>query len=119
LAAEVPISSGISPAFLHSPLAALGTFERHSNNPETPLSDEPGAPAWAHMIPKFCLQFRQPRGAIAEVFRALAYWYDNNIMVCYLLLRMLFSSDRYHPGFIVPGNYTVGGVYRSLFMVYL
>jgi hypothetical protein len=87
LAVDIPESSRISPALLSSPLAALATFECHSLVANKPPPTDLVLPAWTQMVPKWPLLFRQPRGAMAEVFASLAFWRDNYISV-------RFSSPR-------------------------
>jgi hypothetical protein len=81
LAVDIPESSGINPALLSSPLAAFATFECHSLVANMPPPTDLVLPAWGQMVPKWPLLFRQPRGAMAEVFASLAFWGDNYISV--------------------------------------
>jgi hypothetical protein len=69
----VPESSGIEKKFLQSPLLSLASYQG--------FNTDPGAPKWARIEAKRPILFRQPRGAMSEVFSALAWWEDNYIIV--------------------------------------
>ena len=43
-----------------------------------------GAPEWTHLMPGQALQFRQPHGAIIEVFGSVAFWTENTSVGCTL-----------------------------------
>jgi hypothetical protein len=73
LTVEVPSSSGVDLKHLRSPLAALACFQG--------LNSDPLAPEWTHLLVGIPIVFRQPRGAIVEVFSALAWWGDNHLEV--------------------------------------
>jgi hypothetical protein len=82
IAVGVPEQSGISSISLASPLAALATFVIVSADVDTPKDTLEDVPKWTRdMVPRCPLVFRQPRGPIAELFSALAFWYKNNIIV--------------------------------------
>jgi hypothetical protein len=81
LAVDIPASTGIFAKDRCSPLAALASYEVHSWVADTAPSSATNAPGWTHMKPCTPLLFRQPQGAMAEVFAVLAYWVDNNMMV--------------------------------------
>ncbi|KIM78282.1 hypothetical protein PILCRDRAFT_11275 [Piloderma croceum F 1598] len=67
---EVPENSGVNPAYLSSPLATLGRYEGMFYDKE--------APTWVScMAVGRPLMFRQPRGAMAEVFATIAHWTEN------------------------------------------
>jgi hypothetical protein len=62
----------------------LASFEHRSWEPNVPPPTDVYLPAWTQMTPRFPLLFRQPRGAMAEVFSALAFWNDNKVVVSHL-----------------------------------
>jgi hypothetical protein len=70
---EVPETSGVNPSYLSSPLVTLGHYEG--------MFYEPEAPAWTCLLVGKPLMFRQPRGAMAEVFAAIAHWTENATIV--------------------------------------
>jgi hypothetical protein len=71
---EVPEGSGVNPSYLSSPLATLGRYEGMFYDKE--------APTWvSHMVVGRPLMFRQPRGAMAEVFATIAHWTENATIV--------------------------------------
>jgi hypothetical protein len=75
ISADIPPSSGIDEKYLLSPLIGLTSFEGHHTDVH--------APKWTQMLTAgHSLRFRQPRGAIAEVFAALAFWVENRLVVC-------------------------------------
>jgi hypothetical protein len=75
---DTPQSSSIAVNNCQSPLAALATFQG--------LNSDPDAPAWTRLRLRQPLLFRQPRGAMAEVFATLAFWVDNYVTVWLTLL---------------------------------
>jgi hypothetical protein len=75
LAVDVPPVTGIDSAHLRSPLLTIGCFNG--------LNTDPDAPAWSRLAPRQRFEFRQPRGAIAELFSALAFWRENSSIVRY------------------------------------
>jgi hypothetical protein len=66
---ETPEASGVDLSYLSSPLATMGRYEGSHADID--------APEWTRMEVKRPLQFRQPRGAMAEVFMKLAFWTEN------------------------------------------
>jgi hypothetical protein len=70
---ETPDSSGIDRSYLSSPLVTLGHYEG--------LQTDADAPEWVRMTPGRPLQFRQPRGAMAEVMGTVALWIENTRIV--------------------------------------
>jgi hypothetical protein len=74
LAVDIPAQSGVHSTFCQSPVATLASFEDRDTGEHRP--------EWTRMVPLQPLLFRQPRGAVAEVFSALAFWRQNNIFVC-------------------------------------
>jgi hypothetical protein len=84
LAVTVPASSGLPSSALASPEAILGRYDGFCFDSEAPL--------WTSMRPVL-LQFRQPRGAMAELFRGLAIWAENLAIVGdILIVRSRFYS---------------------------
>jgi hypothetical protein len=73
----IPAQSGFAPSMLHSPQAILGRYEG--------LCSDDDAPEWTQMIPGRLIKFRQPRGAMAEVFGTLALWTENQAVVSEIL----------------------------------
>ena len=69
----IPAQSGFVPSMLHSPHAILGRYEG--------LCNDDDAPKWTQMIPGRPIEFRRPRGAMAEVFGTLALWTENQAVV--------------------------------------
>jgi hypothetical protein len=82
VAIDIPDQSGIASTFCQSPVAALASFEDRDSGLNMPQ--------WTQMVPKRPLLFRQPRGAVAEMFSALAFWQENNIIVCDFLMSFSF-----------------------------
>jgi hypothetical protein len=76
---ETPESSGVNPSYLSSPLATLGRYEGFASDSD--------APEWTRMQVNQPLQFRQPRGAMAEVFMKIAFWTENAVIVSIFTLR--------------------------------
>jgi hypothetical protein len=72
LTVTVPVSSGLPTSALISPRAIIGRYEGFCFDSEAPL--------WTSMQPTL-LQFKQPRGAMAELFRGLAIWAENLAVV--------------------------------------
>jgi hypothetical protein len=70
---NTPESSLIRHKYCESPLAALASFQG--------LNSDAEAPEWTRLRSGRPLLFRQPRGAMAEVFSALAFWQDNHLTV--------------------------------------
>ena len=66
---ETPEASGVNLSYLSSPLATIGRYEGSNTAID--------APEWTCMEVNRPLQFRQPRGAMAEVFMKLAFWTKN------------------------------------------
>jgi hypothetical protein len=73
LKVAVPESSGLPTITFTSPQAILGRYEGYSFDEEAPL--------WAGMKPGKPFLFRQPRGAMAELFHGLAIWAENLAVV--------------------------------------
>jgi hypothetical protein len=69
LSVAVPESSGLPMSALNSPKATFGRYEGYCFDEE--------APHWTGMRPGLPLLFRQPRGAMAELFHGLAIWAEN------------------------------------------
>jgi hypothetical protein len=79
LGVDIPDSSRIDKEYLESPLATLAIFEGHNSDVD--------APEWTRMLsPGRSLLFRQPRGAMAEVFSVLAVWQENQVVVSNLIV---------------------------------
>lgn len=73
LAVDTPQSSGVDEKFLKGPLAALARFEGDAADVH--------APEWTRALTVgWPLLFRQPRGAMAEVFSVLLFWHENRIV---------------------------------------
>lgn len=72
---EIPDTSNIDLSFQSSPLVTLGYYEG--------LNSDPESPEWTHLHAGWPIRFRQPQGAMAEVFHKLAFWNENS-MVCHL-----------------------------------
>jgi hypothetical protein len=87
LAVDIPLISGIDSTHLRSPLLTLASFE----GVDTDLY----APAWTSMVPRQRFEFRQPRGAIAELFAALAFWQENYTVVCYFPFLFMYSHSEF------------------------
>jgi hypothetical protein len=88
---ETPAGSHVDTSFLSSPLATLGRYQG--------LSSDPEAPEWTRMRSETPIVFRQPRGAMAEVFMIIAFWPENATIVSlniYLVFWMLLSTTSYH-----------------------
>ena len=66
---ETPESSGVDTSYLSSPLATLGRYEGLATNFD--------APEWTCMEARRPPTFRQPQGAMAEVFTEIAFWTKN------------------------------------------
>jgi hypothetical protein len=83
---EVPEGSGVNPSYLSSPLATLGRYEGMFYDKE--------APAWVStLLVGRPLMFRQPRGAMAEVFATIAHWTKNAAIVSTDIYRLPFASN--------------------------
>ena len=87
LAVDLPLISGIDSTHLRSPLLTLGSYEG--------LNTDPYAPAWTCMVPGRRFEFRQPHGAIAELFAALAFWQENYTVVRYFPFRFTHSDPEF------------------------
>lgn len=73
----IPASSGIQTTMLVSPQVILALYEGNC------VDDE--APDWTRMVPGRDVEFRQPRGAMSEVYATLALWDTNNVrLIVYL-----------------------------------
>jgi hypothetical protein len=70
---ETPEASGVDLSYLSSPLATISRYEGFNSDINTP--------EWTRMEVNQPLQFRQPRGAMAEVFMKLAFWAENTEIV--------------------------------------
>src|SRR5882762_4055150 len=70
---ETPDTSNIDQLYRTSPLVTLGHYEG--------LQTDMDAPEWVRMTPGQRLQFRQPRGAMAEVVGTVALWIENTHIV--------------------------------------
>jgi hypothetical protein len=66
---ETPDTSSVEQSYLSSPLVTLGRYDGRCSDEE--------APEWVQMMPGRPVQFRQPRGAMAEVFGTVAFWIEN------------------------------------------
>jgi hypothetical protein len=66
---EIPEASGVDLSYLSSPLATISCYEGFNSDID--------APEWTRMEVNQPLQFRQPCGAMAEVFMKLAFWAEN------------------------------------------
>lgn len=51
------------------------------------LSSDAGAPDWTRMPTGIAVELRQPCYAIADVFAELAFWPENNEIVCKLTFK--------------------------------
>lgn len=69
LCVDLPDTSDIDISFRHSPWVTLEYYEG--------LNSDPEAPEWTCLIAGRPVLFRQPRGAMAEVFGELALWIEN------------------------------------------
>lgn len=70
---ETPEESGVNTSYLSSPLVTLGRYEG--------MFYDTDAPRWVAMTTGKALMFRQPRGAMAEVFNTIAFWTENTSVV--------------------------------------
>lgn len=78
--ATIPASSGIRGPMLVSPRVLLASYEGHCT--------EDDAPEWTRMVPGRDVEFRQPRGAMAEVYAMLALWnvLEVRLSLCFLVI---------------------------------
>jgi hypothetical protein len=73
LTVTVPASSGLPITALISPRATIARYEGYCFDSEAPL--------WTGVQPGVPFLFRQPRGAMAELFRGVAIWTENLAVV--------------------------------------
>jgi hypothetical protein len=83
LYASVPETSGIDVTYLSSPIVTLGRYDGHLNDSK--------APGWTKLTPGTVIDIRQPSAAVAKVFKELAFWVENNEIVCHFLLSWILQ----------------------------
>jgi hypothetical protein len=83
LTVTAPVSSGLPINALISPRVIIAQYEGYCFDSQ--------APFWTGMRPGFPLVFRQPRGAMAELFHGVAIWAEN-LAVVSEVSQLLFQS---------------------------
>ena len=71
---DVPETSGIDVTYFSSPVVTLGCYEGHFNDFK--------APRWTKLTMGTVIELRQPSTAVADLFMELAFWPENNHIVC-------------------------------------
>lgn len=95
----VPASSGLPTTALLSPRVVLALYEGDCDEDED-------APEWTLLIPNRDMLFRQPRGAMAEVYARLALWDTEN--VCLFSFLFFCNIAHYITGRIILVNVAMG-----------
>lgn len=67
---EIPYTSEIDEDHLRSPRVVLSRYVGSCYDYD--------APKWTSIMPGHQIKFRQPRGAMAEVFKTLSTWQENS-----------------------------------------
>ena len=73
---NVPETSGIDVTHISSPVVTLGRYNGHF--------DDSNAPRWTKLTVGTVIDIRQPSNAVADLFEELAFWPENNHIVCRL-----------------------------------
>lgn len=71
---DVPETSGVDVTYFSSPVVTLGCYEGHFNDSK--------APRWTKLTMGTVIELRQPSTAVADLFMELAFWPENNHIVC-------------------------------------
>jgi len=73
---NVPKTSGIDVTHISSPVVTLGHYDGHF--------DDSNAPRWTKLTVGTVIDIRQSSNAVADLVEELAFWAENNHIVCCL-----------------------------------